>query len=101
MAVTPGILYVSNQHGQGGLPAVNALFSLVNPNPLQFYNDPRLMQCVPCLADGSEPASPAFYPWYDGAAGTAYTVASTTANSVTFTGSPGFTVNEFAGRVAT
>lgn len=100
MAAVPGILHIAGWHGHGGKPSLQARFSLTVPNPLDAFNDPQLKQCVPCNADGSEMASPTFTPYYDGVAGTEYQVASSTNNTVTFTGSPGFTTNAHVNRAA-
>jgi hypothetical protein len=103
MALTPAVLEIGDFHVQGGLPSMPLKFT-INPtavNRLTPFNDPRLLQFVPANSAGGEPASPAFFPWYDGTASdTEYVVASTTATTVTVAGTP-WTTNQHQGRKLT
>lgn len=99
MATVPGVLYISSYMGQGGLPALQSLQPI--GNQAQYFNDRDLFRYVPGNVDGTEGVG--FKPWYDGTAGTGYEIdeGASTTTTVRVTPSPGWTVNEFAGRTAT
>jgi hypothetical protein len=100
MAIVPGVLYLGEAHGNGGLPFISGTgYPEYN---LQVTRDPRLLAPVPANPNGSPPYPAPFLPFYDGTAGPLYISGiSYTDTVVTVTPSPGWTNNEFQGRVLT
>lgn len=100
MATVPGILYIGDYQAQGGNPGLNATADGLMASPLDYSRDRKWLRFTPDEADGT-PAT-TFYPWYEGSAGaTNYTVGSSSTTTITASGSPGWTTNQWAGRRVT
>jgi len=104
MANVPSILLIGDTMIQGGAPGVLAGVTSLGASNLQTFGDFEVLKIVPSDASTGAPTATSlgWYPWYDGAYGsTLYSVAAAPAPSATtisVSPSPGWTVNEFAGR---
>lgn len=100
MATVPGVLIIGGYHVQGGEPGLLTQVDALNGDNLRYTLDREVQRFVPDAADGTpNAASLGFWPWYDGAASlTDYTIANSTTTTITATGSPGWTVNQWVGR---
>jgi len=103
VAAIPGVLLIGDFSIQGGAPGLRAVLeNIAEPQTrLGYLGDRTVMRIVPDNPANGEPTN-AFRPWYDWAASdTIYTVGSSTATTITVSSSPGWTVDQFAGRLIT
>lgn len=101
MATVPGILYIGDYHCQGGNPGLQAAVDGIDVSPLVPFGDRKVMRVTPDDETTGAPtaSSLSFWPWYDGAASTTdYTVDSSSTTTAVVSPSPGWTVNEHAGK---
>ena len=104
MANVPSILLIGDTMIQGGAPGVLAGVGSTGLSDLQTFGDFEALKIVPSDAATGAPTATSlgWYAWYDGAYGsTLYSVAASPAPSATtisVSPSPGWTINEFAGR---
>lgn len=102
MAAVPGILYICDGHGQGGVNGLPAAIDTINGDNLRFLLDRDVQRITPDSDANGVPNAAALglWPWYDGSASlTDYTIASSTTTTITASGSPGWTTNQWAGRM--
>lgn len=96
----PGVLIVSNWQGHGPRnPVINPEYPT---QALDAMHDLRLTEFVP--GGATEPASPDFFPWFDGSASpTLYTAATSghAINAIKASVNPGWAINEHAGKQLT
>lgn len=101
MATVPGVLIIGDQMVQGG-QNVLADASSIGVTALTNFYDAKVMRITPSSDSTGAPTRTTlgWYPWYDGLAqSTVYSVASSTSTTVTVSPSPGWTVNQWAGKV--
>ncbi len=97
MATVPGVLLLSGYHGQGGAVQVYPGYPFFGVDDMA---DPMFDTYVP--GGIAEQPLPDFFPWYDGSASNVtYAINSATTTTITVSPSPGWTVNQWAGRICT
>jgi hypothetical protein len=106
MAVVPGVLIIGDYQVQGGDPGLTASWDSLAQTPLSYLRNREVMRITPDnTATGAPTASTlSCWPWYDGNAGDLLIVTASSATTATCTlggGSPGWTTNEWAGRIFT
>lgn len=106
MAVTPGILIIGDYQVQGGDPGLVASWDSLAQTPLSYLRNREVMRITPDNAATGAPTAGSLscWPWYDGNAGDLLVVTASSATTATCTQggvSPGWTTNEWAGRIFT
>lgn len=101
MATVPAVLLIGDSMVNGGVPGLDAKIDATGFSEVDSMLDFELGRITPSDDTTGAPtaSSLGWWPWYDGMANdTHYTVASATSTTVTASGSPGWTVNQFAGK---
>ena len=102
MATVPGILIIGDAQVQGGATfGVDSTTSSLGASQVQKFFDLALNRVTQSNETTGVPnaATLGWYPWFDRTEqSTFYSAASATSTTITANGSPGWTVNEWAGR---
>src|SRR5210317_560062 len=98
MADVPAIAYIGSAMVQGGANP-NAEYTSSGTYETEHLRDKDAHRVCPDNASTGAPtaSSLSWYPWFDGNAGTVYTISGATSTTVTVTPDPGWTTNEWAG----
>jgi hypothetical protein len=100
MANVPGVLIVGGTSVQGGTAAISNTVTGLNVSELNSSHAGDVMRVTPDDPTTGNPTATAlgWRPWFDGNAGdNLYTCSTSSSNTVKATGTPGWTVNQWAG----